>query len=220
MSGTATARVASPSGWASLVQLEASANHPHATALLRLTDAEATRSAADMLHHLCTVHGRHPGVIEHAATSVSKKNGAGTLDAVAQAFAHERDYLARLVVAAGPLPSTPGQAESMGSVVAARHAIDMLGQSEREGVAAGAALALALDWVAVRPVLDAAAARFAIAVPATRLPEIEALVALADALCATPASQRAFAFGAQQIAAQHRGLWNLLEARARARLDN
>lgn len=216
MIGEASARAPAPPGWVALVRDDASTGHPHVAALAHLAGAKAARDAADALHHFCTMHGRHPGVTDHAAT----RHATLAMEALAESFAAERDYLAQLVVAAGPLPSTPGQAESMASVVAGGHAIDMLARSERDGVAAGAALALALDWRAIRPVLDAAAVRFGVDAPPPRLPTPSELAVLADALCPLPASQRAFAFGAQQVAAQHRGLWTLLEARAKARLPN
>lgn len=218
--GEAAARAPGPPGWASLVHEEASAGHPHLIALSRLTDADAARSAADALHHLRTAHGRHPGVIDHAALHVAGREMRAALHDLADSFASEREYLARLAVAAGALPSTPGHAETMSSVVAQRHAIDMLARSERQGVAVGAALALALDWHAIRPALDAAAARFGVPVAPMRLPVERTLIALSDAACPTPATQRALLFGAQQIAAQHRGLLMLLEARALARLDH
>jgi hypothetical protein len=44
--------------------------------------------------------------------------------------------------------------------------------------------------------------------------EIATIVAT---LSDSPVLQRAMAFGAQQVFAQHRGLWDLLEARASAR---
>lgn len=218
--GEAAARASNLPGWASLIHDDGSAGHPHLAALSRLTDADAARSAADALHHLGTVHGRHPGVIDHAALRVGGREMRQALHELAESFARERDYLAQLAVAAGPLPSTPGHAETMSSVVAGRHAIDMLAQSERQGVAVGAALALALDWHAIRPALDAAAARFGVPVAPMRLPVERMLIALSDTACPTPATQRALSFGAQQIASQHRGLLMLLEARARARLDH
>lgn len=217
MSDQASARVSAPPGWITMVAGDASAAHPHVQALTRLTDAQGARNAADALHHLCTVHGRHPGVVDHAATRVIDDDTARSMRSLADAFAAERDYLAQLVVAAGSRPSTPGQSESMASVVAQRHAIDMLAQSERGGVAAGAALALVLDWRAIRPVLDAAAIRFGVDVAPRRLPAVDVLASLGEALCRVPPTARAFAFGAQQIAAQHRGLWDLLSARAKAR---
>ena len=51
------------------------------------------------------------------------------------AFAGERAYLARLAVAAGPVPSTPGAGDSDAAVLGQRHAIEMLAQSERNGCA-------------------------------------------------------------------------------------
>lgn len=202
---------------AALVAGEASATHPHLQSLLSLGNAEAARNAADALHYLSLLHGRHPGVIDHAAMRIADNDARKAMFAVADAFARERELLGQLVVAAGPIPSTPGQAESEASVVHQHHAIDMLAQSERQGCAAGAAVAVALDWHAVRGVLAACARRFGVEPEATTLPSEADLVALARQACPTPATERAMQFGAQQIATQHRGLWDLLEARSKAR---
>ncbi len=54
--------------------------------------------------------------------------------------------------------------------------------------------------------------------PLSALPDPTETVQLADSLGSeAPAIQRAVNFGAEQILAQHRGLWNLLEAREAAR---
>jgi hypothetical protein len=123
----------------------------------------------------------------------------------------------RIVAAAGPLPSTPGHAESEAAAHAQRHALDMLAQSDRAGCAAGAALALAIDWAAIRGVLDAAAHRLGVQALPSALPPAQETVTVVDALSRQPAIERAMLFGAQQLFAQHRGLWDLLEARASAR---
>ena len=171
-----------------------------------------TRDLADAVHSICVLHGRHPGVIDHALARTACP--ADWLVEAAHAFAEERAYLARLTSAAGPLPSTPGQAESAAAVAGQRHAFDMLVGSDRAGCALGAAAALVLDWRAIRGVLDAAAHRFGVTEAACALPGAAAI--LAD----TPASvaiERALGFAAQQVLAQHRGLWQLLESRAVAR---
>ena len=200
-----------------LVSADGSVAHPHLRTLTQIDKAAATRAAADAVHHLCMLHGRHPGVVDHAAARLTIAGPREALFAIADAFAAERDVLARLVVAAGPIPGTPGQAETEASVIAQRHAIDMLAQSDRAGCAVGAALALVLDWHAIRRVIEAAARRFGVEVAATRLPGQAVLATLASDSCPTPATERALLFGAQQIATQHRGLWDLLEARAAAR---
>jgi hypothetical protein len=125
--------------------------------------------------------------------------------------------LTRLVVAVGPLPSTPGQADTETAVLAQHHAIDMLAQSERGGCALGAALAVIADWTAIRAVLEMAARRLSIEVASSKLPDAEAIAAAIRSGSNSPAADRAMLFGAQQILAQHRGLWDLLEARAIAR---
>ena len=72
-------------------------------------------------------------------------------DADPAAYLSEYDLLtlARLVVAAGPMPSTPNHAEAESAINTQRHALDMLSQSDRNGCAIGAAFALALDWAAM-----------------------------------------------------------------------
>lgn len=203
-----------------LVAREGSASHPHVRSLLSLDNARDARNAADALHHLSMLHGRHPGVVDHAAARTADASARTALFRLADGFVAERDALGRLVVAAGPVPSTPGQAETEASVIAQHHAIDMLAQSDRQGCALGAALALALDWHAIRCVMDAAAKRFGVDLVASILPPVVTLGSLGDAAAVTAALERAIGFGAQQIVTQHRGLWDLLEARALARIDD
>lgn len=208
------------SSFTALVVREASASHPHVRSLLSLDNARDARNASDALHHLSMLHGRHPGVVDHAAARTLDSGARKALFALADSFAAERDALGRLVVAAGPIPSTMGQAETEASVIAQHHAIDMLAQSERQGCALGAAIALALDWHAIRCVMDAAAKRFSVDLPAGTLPPVPSLGAIVDAACTSAAIERAMMFGGQQIVTQHRGLWDLLETRALARIDD
>jgi hypothetical protein len=133
------------------------------------------------------------------------------------AFARERAYLSTLACAAGPIPSTAGQQQCETTALAQGHAIDMLGQSERRGCALGAAIAMALDWRAIRAVLDSAAARLDVTARPAALPDLHQTIALMDAQTGSPATERAMLFGAQQILAQHRGLWDLLATREMVR---
>jgi hypothetical protein len=98
-----------------------------------------------------------------------------------------------------------------------RHAVEMLAQSERNGCALGAAMALALDWADARVALDAAARRFGVEPPPYHAADAQAICALADSFGSELAAQRAMLFGAEQILLQHRGLWELLETRHQAR---
>jgi len=200
---------------ATLASVDGTATHPMARSLSGLN--LVVRDLTDAVHAFCSLHGRHPGVIDHAVVHNHQPAAQEWLEAAAAAFTEERTYLARLTAAAGPLPSTPGQAESEAAIAGQRHALDMLAQSDRTGCATGAAIALALDWVAVREMLDSAARRFGVEPPASTLPDEMETALLVSALTETPAIERAMAFGAQQILAQHRGLWDLLEARASAR---
>ena len=93
------------------------------------------------------------------------------LNRASEAFERERLYLVRLTSAVGPLPSTPGAAETEASLVAARHALETLAMSERDGCALGAATALVGDWWPVRRLLDRAATRAGTEAPAPSLPD-------------------------------------------------
>ncbi|OAN62828.1 DUF6975 family protein [Sphingomonas sp. TDK1] len=198
-----------------LADTDGSARHPHLHQLR--TGSLPLRDLADAVHHIARLHGRHPGLIDYAAAHGRRPVECDWLEAGAEAFVVERANLARLVAAAGPLPSTPGHAESEAAAAAQRHALDMLAQSDRAGCATGAALALAIDWVAIRAVLDRAAACFGLDPLPARLPIPEETVSVVDALAREAAHERAMLFGAQQVFAQHRGLWDLLEARTSAR---
>jgi hypothetical protein len=177
----------------------------------------APRDHADLIHYLCVLHGRYPGLVDHAAAAVTEKPVRTWLADAAYAFAGERAYLARLAVAAGPVPATPGAAGSDAAVLGQRQALETLARSERAGCGAGAAMALVLEWSSVRTALDAAARRFGIEAPNYRAADREVVLALADSFGAAPGVQRALLFGAEQLLLQHRGLWDLIETRREAR---
>ena len=202
-----------------LVAAEGSASHRHPTSDALVHGPEAARNVADIVHLLCVLHGRHPGVVDHAVERAGNSSTRAFLGDAAEAFSLERALLTKLVVAVGPLPSTPGQADTETAVLAQHHAIDMLSQSERTGCALGAALALLADWAAVRPVLVTAARRLSLEIDSSNLPNADVIAKVVRAAESSPAADRAMLFGAQQIVAQHRGLWDLLEARAIARSD-
>ena len=182
-----------------------------------LKGPDAWRNLADAVHLLCTLHGRLPGVVDHAAKRSVDAASRAWFTLATEGFAAERAFLARLAVAAGPVPSTPGSADTEGTVLAQRHAIEMLSQSERNGCALGAAMAVVIDWSAIRRVLDAAGRRFGVESPPCRLGDVAAIRDLADGYAHSPSVQRALLFGAEQIAVQHFGLWDLLESRQQAR---
>ncbi len=175
------------------------------------------RDMADAIHILGTVHGHHPGLADETLAHAVQPAAAAWLGAVGAAFADERAYLAALVSAAGPAPSTPGQAETEAALVGQHHALHMLAGSARAGCATGAVVAQMLDWVAIRAVLDHAANRFGLAIAPHAFPHPDETAALAGRLADTTGSERAMRFGADQLLAQHRGLWDLIEARASAR---
>ena len=201
---------------AACVEAQGSAAHPWPASPTLLKGGDA-RALADAVHFLGILHGRYPGVVDHAASRTQDPAARAWLTQASYAFAGERAFLARLAVAAGPLPSTPGAGDSDNVVLSQRHAVEMLAQSERNGCALGAAMAVVLDWHCVRSVFDAAAARFGIEIPPCAVPRPAAVETVADGFAVAPSTQRALLFGAEQILVQHFGLWDLLETRHQAR---
>ena len=202
-----------------LVIAEGTGSHLYAASVELLSGRFATRNLADAVHYLCTLHGRHPGVVDHAAVRTAREAARKWILQAVEGFAVERSYLTKLAVAVGPLPSTPGQAESEAAVIGQRHALEMLAQSDREGCAIGAAIGLVLDWRAVRGLLNVAADRLGVTIAECTLPSPEASHDLVVALSESPGVERAMSFGGAQLIGQHRGLWDLLEARQLARTD-
>ena len=103
---------------------EGCARHAHLNALLEVSGPYAASDLADAVHLLCSLHGRYPGLIEIALQRCPSSEAKEWLDHAAEAFERERLYLVRLTSAVGPLPSTPGSAETEASLVAARHALE------------------------------------------------------------------------------------------------
>jgi uncharacterized protein DUF6975 len=193
------------------------ARHAHVNALLEVSGPAAASDLADAVHLLCSLHGRYPGLMELALQRCPKGEAKDWLDHAAEAFERERLYLVRLTSAVGPLPSTPGAAETESSLVAARHALETLAQSERKGCALGAATSLVGDWWPIRRLLDRAATRAGLECPAPSLPDEASVIEVVHRASDTPSSERALAFGGEQLLLQHRALFDVLEARAAAR---
>ena len=195
------------------------ARHPHLNSLLGATGPHSGRDLSDAVHLLCSLHGRYPGLIEIALQRYPDGQGQSWLSRASEAFERERLYLVRLTSAVGPMPSTPGAAETESSLVAARHALETLALSERNGCPLGAATALVGDWWPIRRLLDRAASRVGIEAPAPSLPDEASVIEIVDHAAENSASARALAFGSEQLLLQHRALFDLLEARAEARGD-
>ena len=198
---------------------EGCARHPHLNGLLEASGPHSGRDLSDAVHLLCSLHGRYPGLIEIALQRCPKGAAHDWLSRASEGFERERLYLVRLTAAVGPLPSTPGAAETESSLMAARHALETLAFSERNGCALGAATALVGDWWPIRRLLDRAAARVGTEAPAPSLPDEASVIAVIDDSSVALPAARALAFGGEQLLLQHRALFDLLEARAEARGD-
>ncbi len=203
-----------PGGLVRLADADGAAAHAWCRHLA--TPQAQQRDLGDAVHALCILHGHQPGLADAARDHGATPTARQWLNQAADGFAAERSLLAKLAAAAGPLPSTPGHAESQAAITAQRHALEMLARSDRCGCAIGAVAALVGDWLAIRRILDAAAARYTVAAPAMTLPA-DATPAMVASVATSPGIERAIGFGAEQLLAQHRGLWSLLEARAEAR---
>ena len=198
---------------------EGCARHPQLNALLEASGRHSARDLADAVHLLCSLHGHYPGLIEIALQRCPKGEARNWLEHASESFERERLYIVRLTSSVGPMPSTPGAAETEASLQAARHALETLATSERKGCALGAATALIGDWWPIRRLLDRAAARAGLECPAPSLPDESSVIEVIHRASDTPASERALAFGGEQLLLQHRALFDLLEARAEARGD-
>ena len=174
-----------------LVAAEGTGSHLYAASVELLSGRFATRNLADAVHYLSTLHGRNPGVVDHAALRTAHEAARQWMLQTINSFVVERNYLTKLAVAVGPLPSTPGQAESE----------------------------LVLDWTSIRGLLNVAADRVGVEMPECTLPSPAACHELVVALAKSPGVERAMAFGCAQLIGQHRGLWDLLEARQFARTE-
>jgi hypothetical protein len=215
-------RTATSAAEAQLARVDAqgSSDHGYRLSLLAANGPISARDLADAVHLFCSLYGRHPGLIELALNNCPAGPVRDWLREASDAYERERLYLVRLTAAVGPLPSTPGAAETEATLVAQRHAIETLARSERRGCALGAATALMADWPAVRELLDRAADRVGMQRPAMLLPDAPSIVRVIAEGTDGMASERALGFGGEQLLLQNHGLFDLLEARAAARGDD
>ncbi len=197
-----------------------SVSHPYFSSHGLRAGPDSARNLGDAVHFLCALHGRFPGVIDLAAARTLEAPARIWLSEAEPAVSVERHYLSQLAVAVGSVPSTPGGRSSEAAMVHQRNALSTLAQSDRRGCALGAALAFALDWNRIRSLLDRVAERVGMDPPPCQLGNDDELRLVAEAAGDSPALERALLFGAQQLALQHRGVWDLLEARQQARLDS
>jgi hypothetical protein len=196
-----------------------SATHAHSADLAGPLAPYRARDLDDFVHLLCAIYGRQPTVVELALGSAPPAPVRFWLETASAAFERERLYLVRLTAAAGPIPSTPGAAETEAAVVAQRHALETLARSERSGCALGAATALVADWAALRPLLDRFALRVGVDVPPCALPDEASIAEVLEAGAVGLSAERAIRFGSEQLLLQQRALFDLLEARSEARED-
>lgn len=202
---------------AEMIADDGTAAHPYCAPAVAGDRQSFVRSLvdfADFVHLVTLLHGQMPGLIDLAANHTVEVPARAWLLQAIDNFSAERRFLGKLVVAVGPLPSTSGQDTTTTIITQQRHAIEMLAQSDRRGCSLGAALTLVLDWRAIRNILDAGSIRLGIEPPPCNLPDRSATLAMLDALPNPHRLSRAILFGSTQLLEQHRGMWDLLQARA------
>jgi hypothetical protein len=205
---------------AALVDQDGSAGHSYCAPAINGDRQSFVRDLvdfADFVHLVSLLHGQVPGLIDHAAARTVEVAARAWLLKSIDAFVAERQYLGKLSVSVGPLPSTIGHNETTTVVAQQRHAIEMLAQSDRRGCALGTAVTLVLEWHAIRAILDAGAIRLGIEPSACSVPSRTETLALLTELPEPERLSRAIQFGASQLLGQHRGMWDLLKARAAVR---
>lgn len=168
---------------------------------------------ADVAHFINISHGRHPGVIDHAALKIVEDPARQWLMTAIAAFAQERSFLNALTVAAGPERRHSNENKIAALILGQAKNFEMLASSDRKGCPAGAAIAFVIDWQRTRHLLSAVALHTGLDVPPCALPSIDHCLNLAEKLGTTDSSRRAMRFGAEQILAQQKGLWRLIAAR-------
>ncbi len=205
-----------------LIDAEGSTAHPYSRSAAAGDRQSFVRDLVDFADfvHLCSLlHGHTPSIIDLAARHTVEPVARTWLIAAMDAFSTERTYLSQIAVAAGPLPSTARHGETTAVISQQRHALEMLAQSDRRGCALGAAVAFVIEWQAMRTILDAGAARLGIEPPTCAMPNREATLTVLEALAEPDKLARAMQFGAAQLVGQHRGLWDLLQARVMVRQE-
>lgn len=176
---------------------------------------KAARAAllADISHFMHISHGRHPGIVDYAAHKIIDDAARNWLVQAIDGMAAERAFLNKLTVTAGPIRRLSGQDKVNALVENQAKSFQMLTTSDRKGCPAGAAIAFVVDWHQTRILLDMVAYEIGVDPAPLLLPSIEACTELTGQLDDGAAYRRAMAFGAQQILAQQRGLWQLIVAR-------
>lgn len=218
-SGLQRAAPGAAAAHAARIAAAGSAGHPYAEELAGPLAPTTARDLDDLVHLLASLYGQQPSPIDLAILRTPAGPVRAWLMTAADAFERERQFLLRLCAAVGPVPSTPGHAETEAAMLAQRHALETLARSEREGCALGTATALVGDWRSIRLLLERAAARVGCEVPGCSLPDSDSIAEVLTAAATGPAQERAIRFGAEQLLLQHRALFDLLEARCDARED-
>ncbi len=168
---------------------------------------------ADIAHFINISHGRHPGIIDHAAHKIVDDAARKWLVEAIDGFVAERAYLNKLTVVAGPIRRQNGQDKITALISGQSKNFEMLATSDRKGCPAGAAIAFVIDWHQTRSLLNAVALHVGLEAPSVTLPSIISCTQLADQLGKDQGYRRAMGFGSDQLLAQQRGLWQLIAAR-------
>lgn len=191
--------------------------HPWIVRLATDPNRSVGSDLADAVHWLHQLHGGAAGLVDGASLKARSPAERAFLTGAYDAWQAERRALAALILAVGPIPSTPGQLGDEATVVALSTGISTLAASDRAGVTLGAAAALVVEWHGVRALMNRAADRFAATIPNCHLPSRTELLATLAGFIDTPSVERAVEFGATQLLYQHEAFVVMLQRRSAAR---
>ncbi|MGJ3626336.1 DUF6975 family protein [Sphingomonas sp. MMS24-JH45] len=202
----------------SLVDNDGSGRADHVRALL--SPPAPLRDLSDAVHALCVLHGIFPGFVDQTRSACTETQLTPWLDVAAATIAQERALLSfARPPPSGRCPPRPARRRRRApSWHCGTRSACSPGRIAR-AVRPGRLIAFVLDWQAIRGVLDIAASRHATRSDQGFDPLMRRTHALLHRYDPAVGQVRAMMFGAQQLLAQHRGLWHLLEARASARND-
>ena len=121
------------------------ATHPYFASETLTRGHEAARNLADVIHFLCALHGRHPGIVDHAATRTVEPAGRAWLGSAAEASATS--------LSSGASPRPQGRGSTPSRLAAASSTVRIAAQSTAKAKAAPSAQPRRSDWASVASAL-------------------------------------------------------------------
>ncbi|APG62750.1 hypothetical protein LPB140_08055 [Sphingorhabdus lutea] len=174
---------------------------------------------ADICHFLNLCHGQQPGVVDYAENKITGDEAKIWAAKAAIGFGKERDLLNQLTIAAGPPARQAGHDMALHLTQDQPKNLAMLASSDRKGCALGCAMGFVADWHIIRDLLNSLSMKFDLPKSELTLPSIAETMEICVIEGNGPALQRAIRFGFEQVCAQQKGFWAIIDARHQQRLN-